>query len=186
MSYKNYIQLLKTNDIRIDSSVTAGRRITKLHEYDYTNAPTYTYWRFNDNLLTPDLNGYFHEYRIKAIGPYYSLKYIYLKRMLQKKYSPLFSYNDGLSHINRLNRLKELFLKLFQKQSFHACTDGLMAANLINIYRKSCEENDDMVVIGHPKCTTDASLKLTEKFIQYAKAQGACFKKIDESLLYNQ
>lgn len=186
MSYKNYIQLLKTNDIRIDPSVTAGRRITKLHEYDYTKAPTYTYWRFNDNLLTPDLNGYFHEYRIKAIGPYYSLKYIYLKRMLQKKYSPLFSYNDGLSHINRLNRLKELFLKLFQKQSFHACTDGLMAANLINIYRKSCEENDDMVVIGHPKCTTDASLKLTEKFIQYAKAQGACFKKIDESLLYNQ
>ena len=182
MSYEKYIDLFRKHGLRIDSSVTSGKRNIKLHKYDYTKAPKITHWQFNYDLLTPVVDGFFHEYRIKGIGPYNSWRYLLLKRELDKKHKPTHFYNDGISGANKLARCKELFFKLFTSHSFQACVDGMMAANLINIYNQTFFDND-MVIIGHPKCTTDASLVLTEQFIQHVKKDGCVFRRLDESLL---
>lgn len=183
LSYSNYIDLFKANGIRIDSSVTSGKRLTKLHEYDYSKAPQITHWQFEDDLLTPEKQGFFHEYRIKCTKPYGSLRYLLMKRRLEKLHKPTIVFNDGMHDINKMKRFKELFFKLFERHSFQACVDGAMAANLIHIFDESCASDDNMVIIGHPKCTTDASLVLTEQFIKYAKDKGCSFRKLDESLL---
>lgn len=173
-----YLDLFKENGIFIDSSVNGGRVKSKLHSYDYSNAPKRTYWKFENDVNIPDDNGSFKEYSITRVGS----KRLGIFNMLDRykwkaRYKSTIEYCDGGgSEFSIFDTFKKYFPSLFRFGQQFMTMDIFYSCALVQQYETvSRTKENHIVVIGHPKHLSDAAIHNTELFIIRALKDGAKF-----------
>ena len=103
-----------------------------------------------------------------------SILYVLLKNKIKRCYSPKHIYGDGKSigtSYNRCERIKMQWTKLMHPMVIAATMDGVMSGLLQRVYQ-SYRNEDNFVVIGHPKAFTDASLNNVANFLQKVNGEA--------------
>jgi len=158
---------LKTNKIWLDSTVyLGGRNASGTHSYDFRNAPNETHWRFSDDPLEKDEDGYFAEIPISSLrmGPrlYWGLAWF---KMLGRESTV--QYGDGRAIYPPKKFLAQ---KLLQATYSPVSIDGYKASFLREAYRHykrrhKDQNNEFFVIMGHPKALTPYSLGKLDEFL---------------------
>lgn len=175
-TYSGYIDLFKSNGIKIDSSVLRGARVdSKYQKYDYRNIPNDSIYNFSNSLFIEDNKGQFCECSISTVA-YQGFAYWVLKRKLSSNYHPTIEYGDGYGigiSGSRLNRLVKRIKMLFQNKIVSASIDGFMSHMLLDIYsiHKKQTSCNGFVIIGHPKNFSNVSIRNVEEFILKVRAE---------------
>ena len=146
-----------------DSSVyKGGSRQSEQYSFDFSNAPSKTSWRFENDPLIENQDGAFVELAMNAqlLSPIFFWKLFLLGRLnpAQHKY-----VGDGTSL-----GVKGYRKNILTKPTLH-CTsvDGYFAAEVKSAFRKTEQGNsgNEFVVLGHPKAMTKYSLRKLEEII---------------------
>lgn len=185
--YEWYGKLFYDNGIVLDTSVIPGVKVkSKFQEYDYTKAPKKSIYPFKEDVCkeTSGDNETFIEMPISVSGKMPSFYYLMKKRKLLSMYNPEKVYGDGIGVGTQLTRWQSLFghlKKFFGMVRMTASIDNFSSAELIDVYNYNRDrENENLVVIGHPKAATDESLRNLEVFVEKALLAGDEFHTMDE------
>jgi len=151
---------LEANNIWLDSTVyTGGYNSNEIISFDFTTAPDKDIYKFSDDPTIENEKGFFTELPISAIevSPFFYWQLLYSKIFPLKG---LEKFGDGSS----VEQSKKQLLKLLTgKSSMAASTDGLKAKLLNTSVKKGLKrKNQHFVTVGHPKSTTEFSLKAME------------------------
>ncbi len=156
---------LKQNDIWLDSSVyDNGYDKSLTHFYDYRKSPGKTEWRFEDDPLFEETNGFFLEIPISSIkvSPFFYWQLAYYKKARNIKMQ---AYGDG---VPIYGSKKSILKKLLFPCTSVVSIDGYKVSFLnkaFNQYKKNVL-NKNFVIIGHPKAFSPYSLEKLENFIK--------------------
>lgn len=170
-SFSGYADLLRQNDIKIDSSVVGRRHVkSKFQAYDYRKVPQRDSWAFETDLNFEVINGSIIEYPISTtieyFGPFYALK----KQKLISLYGSDYKWGDGKGIGFQLSYSERLLVKLkkiFMTKSFPASIDGFLTLLLPVVYEQLLKfDKENMVIIGHPKNISPKSLKYLDSFLR--------------------
>ncbi|HEX8514813.1 MAG TPA: hypothetical protein VF868_01350 [Bacteroidia bacterium] len=160
-------KVFKENNIRLDSSVFRnGYYSSDQYSYDFRNAPDKDVYRFEDDVLVEDPNGFFTELPISPIrnSPLFFWKLFLLGRKNPYLHKPL---GDGKA-MPAPGYRKKLLTKFTNNP---VSVDGYNADLLQNALDKLAKnKRQHMVVIGHPKALSRYSLQALEEFIEKNKA----------------
>lgn len=168
-SFKNYYEMLFINNIKIDSSVVPLTfEQSEYQWYDYKSAPLHPYLFFDD-ILIPSKEGKICEVPISVIkyNPFY---YAYLKKKTEfnTKFN-LFSEGQGIGlNKSKWIRMYSQFKQLFRTKIMMASIDGFSSVLLPMVfddYKKNNRNNDNFIVIGHPKSASPNSIMYVNDFI---------------------
>ena len=166
-TFADYIELLKINDICIDSSLSRGANIkSKQQEYDYRDIPEEIIYHFDNNIKEESQTGGFKELSISSCtwNPFF---YFFVIRPKLLNYHPQIIFKDGkgIISINEHNRYKKIS-KLFQMKIFQACIDGAMSNVIDDVYQYALKKKQENIVfIGHPKNFSDQSIRNLANFV---------------------
>lgn len=151
--------------IRVDSTVFRyGRNVANVHGFDFYDAPDQTSWRFDDDPVQMVDDGRYWELPISSlkVPPVFYWKFAGIKKFSRQKHR---AYGDGSSI--PLNK-KQVF-NLLTKYSYTVVSMDGYKSSLLELayrrYRRHYGENAELVLIGHPKATTDYSIRKTGEFI---------------------
>jgi hypothetical protein len=164
--FKNLKQAFKEEKISLDSSVFRnGHFSTEQYSYDFRGAPDKDIYKFNDDVLKEEANGYFTELPISPIrnSPLFFWKLFLLGRKDPYMHKPL---GDGQAMPAPGYRKKLLTRFTNNPVSLDGYNSHLLSKALRNL--KSANKHH-MVVIGHPKALSRYSLKMLEQFISENK-----------------
>ncbi len=155
---------LKKNRIWLDSTLYKdGLKDNSTHYMDFRGMPDKTQWRFEDDPLVEDENGYFMEIPIccTKVSPLFYIQYALLRKFNKKSHA---IHGDGKG----VGREKKDTLKMLTKsEQAVASIDGFRLSYLqkaLNSYSKN-PANKHFVAMGHPKALTPYSLKAFKKFV---------------------
>jgi hypothetical protein len=158
-------EALIQNQIFCDSSVyPEGYHQFSAQSYDFRKAPKKSEWRFEDDECNENLNGKFLEISITPdkIGPLFYFKMYANMRIHPSLYKPL---GDGMW----LKDKRKIRKHFYSYTSHFACCDGFFASRLKKNLRKiEAQNNNRMVVLGHPKSMAEYSFEVLSQFIEYA------------------
>ena len=181
-----YIPLFEKNGIKVDSSVLTRYHVkSKLQTYDYRRIPDKSRYYFYDNVCE-EVSGNsksFIEMPISVSNGISSIKYIINKKKWEKELNPKVVYADGGGggQMPKFERLKQLLAKFFGKIHIRSSIDNIDSINLWRVYKDNKDRGrNELVVIGHPKITSDASLRNVEKWIGDMISEGNKFHTLDE------
>jgi hypothetical protein len=154
---------LKKHNIWLDSTVfLGGRNLSHTHYFDFTKAPKKSSWKFDNNPMIEDKDGFFTEIPISSqkVNPLFYWKFAFTKKITTNIHK---IFGDGLP----VGASKKDILKMLFMPSWLAIScDGYKSILLDNAYNKAKNNNNNnFVVIGHPKAQTLFSLNNLEKFI---------------------
>jgi peptidoglycan/xylan/chitin deacetylase (PgdA/CDA1 family) len=161
-------EALKTNNIWLDSTVfEKGRNKSETHFFDFRKAPSKSIWKFDDNPVQENAEGYFTELPISSIRvtPYFFWKLAYTKMFGGKKYS---GFGDGTAAGgSKWDKIR----MLTQSSNTVISIDGYKASLLKKAFKKfkKTDEEQNFVIIGHPKALSEFSLKKLEQFFNDSK-----------------
>lgn len=165
-TFSGYIDLFKRAGITIDSSVARHKNVKSLvHEYDYRHIPPKQLYSFSSSVKEEDKEGVFTEMSIASVKDNIFERLLKIRK-LTSTYNPTVVYKDGnVLPDGKKGRLKLLLSQL--EPNTRLCSIDGSASTLIEYYYEKCLRNDyaDMVLIGHPKNATDASIQNLDKFI---------------------
>jgi len=150
---------LKKYGIRIDSTVYYnGKNTTPSKSFDFTDASQKDNWKFSNDPLIEDEDGYFLEIPISSVKTslFFYFRFILNKFFGGKNHQ---SFGDGFAISNSKKQIFELLLK----PSFSVASIDGYKASLLNKYAK--QNKEQLVLIGHPKAFTPFSLKALDTFI---------------------
>lgn len=155
---------LKKNNIWLDSTVFyGGYNKSTTHYYDFRNAPKKDGWRFEDDPLVEDNNGFFKELPISSIkySPLFYWKFAYTKKRGRGKFK---IFGDG----SAVGASKKDIIKMLIFPSWGCVScDGFRSSMLNDAYKKYIKnQKKNFVIIGHPKGQSLFSLKIINKFIK--------------------
>lgn len=187
-SFDVYGELFKENGIKLDSSVIVGDSInSKFQVYDYKEAPNKSVYFFRDNVCSEaeeSATDKIIEMPLSCSDPMMSLLYMLRKRRMTSDLSPFRKYGDGIgvsSELTFIQRYKEQFGKLLGKMRFGGSIDGFLSSALWKVYEDYKNHGyKNMVILGHPKLTTDKSLINVKKFVYDMIKWGNEFHTLDE------
>ncbi|MBY0427559.1 MAG: hypothetical protein K2Q22_18125, partial [Cytophagales bacterium] len=165
------------NGIKIDSTVfIGGKNQKRSYYYDFTNCPSATKWKFNNDLTKEIVDGQFIEIPISSriYSPLFFWRLYILGRLFPKIHKPIGNGRPISDGGSKLEILTKYSLKPIS-------SDGYFASSLLNSLSKIEKKGNEMVVIGHPKACTLYSLKKLDEFIGKAKISHN-FKKIQDSV----
>lgn len=155
-------EAMKKVGIRYDSSVfKGGKNTTSPYQYDFTDTPKASHWRFTEDPAVFDSEGAFTEIPIASMNysPLFFWKLFVLGRLNPGQHKPI---GNGLPAKGGGSK-KDLLTR-----SHHLCVsaDGYFSTQLNRALRKAQRANEPfMVVIGHPKALTPFGLHTLEAFI---------------------
>lgn len=155
--------VFKETGIKIDSSVISGDfMMTHNYAIDFRDAPIKSKYKFEDDVCQEDDQGSFLEYPISSLrySPLFFWRLYILGRLSPDNHKMI---GDGifLSQGGRKKRVLRTFT------SSHVSSDGYYASKLNAALDKSINmEQEEMIVIGHPKGNTKFSIKALRKFIE--------------------
>ncbi|MCJ8327992.1 MAG: hypothetical protein MJK08_12930 [Campylobacterales bacterium] len=155
---------LKNNDIYLDSTVYKnGLNLSKTHYIDFRNMPDKDEWKFEDNPLKENKNGYFREIPISAykLSPLFFWKFAVTKKFATKKHK---IFGDG----SPVGAAKKSIIKMLTRTSYSVVScDGYKSSFLFNAYEEyKRHKKSNLIVIGHPKASSEYSLNKLNKFIK--------------------
>jgi len=153
---------LKKIGIVYDSSVIEGGYLqTENYNVDFTNAPKKSNYRFSSDVCIEDETGYFTEFPITSFR--YRPSFYWWLYGLGK----LFPGNHKMIGDGTfLSQGGRKWFVLLNYSNHHVSTDGYFAKKLNAGLEKSINLNqEEMVIIGHPKGNTLYSINKLEKFI---------------------
>ena len=149
--------------LQYDSSVIEGGYLnTSNYNVDFTNAPQKSNYKFQNDVCIEDENGFFTEFPITSYRyrPSFYWMLYGLGKLFPKKHKMI---GDGTF----LSQGGRKWFVLFNYSNHHLSTDGYYAKKLNAGLEKSMNlNNEEMVVIGHPKGNTEYALNKLNKFIQ--------------------
>lgn len=147
--------------IRIDSSV-APRIVlsSRTHNVDYSSLDSnISFYRFNDDVKEPVLNGFFIEMPITTYPVkfwQFVLSRIYLK-IFRSENKALFGDGIGLETNNHRSNFKKLCSIVFDKEYVMYTIDGF-SFNRFVLRNIANDKHEKIVFISHPKLLTKHSL----------------------------
>ena len=161
-TYSNYIDLFKQNEIDKDSSVARYCYAdSSAHVYDYRIIPDETIYRFDDSIKEKKENGQFTELSIAS----FKLNPV-IYRLKLKKYREGYVYRDGAPLKVDVSNKESLLHCLIMPKRILASLDGRNSILLPYYLERSNRQHlTDLVICGHPKNTTEGSLKNLDKFL---------------------
>jgi len=154
----------KNHNIWLDSTIfLEGRNRSETHYFDFRGAPQKTAWRFNDNPLIEVENGFFKELPIASytLSPLFFWKLVWVKKFGTEATK---SFGDGrASGGSGLDKLR----MLMKKTNSVVSIDGYKSSFLAKAFKQFAtnNQNENFVIIGHPKAMSEYSLKKLEEFI---------------------
>ncbi len=159
---------LKKHGIRLDSTVYEdGLNSSQTHYYDFRGMPHKTLYRFEEDPVREDPQGYFVEVPIStyAVSPLFFWRFAWTKKLGSSDHRV---YADGVgaggtsgaSMVRMLTRPTKSLVSM----------DGLRASLLQKALDANARKEPDgnFVVIGHPKAVTPYSLRELDRFLQRA------------------
>lgn len=150
------------NQIKVDSSVIPGDfMLTDHYALDFREAPLKSRYQFDTDVCCEVADGPFTELPISSLrySPLFFWQLYLLGRISPENHKMI---GDG-QFLNQGGRRKRV---LKQYTNNHVSTDGYYAKKLNAGLEKLVNTNqDEMVVIGHPKGNTIYSLRKLEEFI---------------------
>lgn len=158
--------VFKQNNISLDSSVFRnGYFSSEQYAYDFRNAPDKDVYRFEEDVIKEDPDGYFTEVPISPIknSPFFFWKLFLLGRKDPYLHKPL---GDGQAMPAPGYRKKLLTRFTNNPVSVDGYNSHLLQHALAKL---SSEKKEHMVVIGHPKALSTYSVKMIEKFVKENK-----------------
>ena len=171
-SYEWYGDLFHNNGIKIDSSVRGGESVsTRFQVYDYRKAPRKSIYYFLDD-VTSEVNeekNSFVEMPISFSRKISSLVYLLKKHRMEKHYHPSIIYGDGKgvgAMLSKKQKFQKDINKLWGSVRMPASIDKFESLSLWDIYKDIRKQDaQNMVIIGHPKLASDASLDNVGRFV---------------------
>jgi hypothetical protein len=154
--------IFRKNNISMDSSVFRnGFYSSAQYTYDFRNSPDKDIYRFNDDPVREDPQGYFTEIPISAIrnSPLFFWMLFFLGRKNPYLHKPL---GDGRAMAAPGQRKKLLTRFTTNTVSIDGYNARLLTKALHFLKKKQFQH---MVVIGHPKALSRYSIQRLETFI---------------------
>jgi len=154
----------KKHNIWLDSTVfSEGRNRSETHYFNFRGAPQKTAWSFEENPLAEVENGFFKELPIAsyALSPLFFWKLVWVKKFgtdVDK------SFGDGkAAGGSKFDKLR----MLMRKTNSVVSIDGYKSSFLAKAFKAFTADgqNENFVIIGHPKAMSDYSLKKLDAFI---------------------
>lgn len=150
-------------NIVADSSVfVGGYLMTEDYQVDFTDAPSKSKYRFEDDVCVEDVNGRFIEFPISSYrySPSFYWQLYGLGKLFPKRHKMI---GDG-KFISQGGRKLQTLTNFTNN---HVSSDGYYAKKLNQALLKSLNlGHEEMVVIGHPKGNTSYSLSKLKNFIE--------------------
>lgn len=155
---------LKKNDIWLDSSVfPGGRSLSDTHYFDYQGAPSATMWKFDDDPLIENPDGYFAELPIASCryGPDFYWRFAFQKLRPSARHK-MFGNGAPIG-----SSKKDVARMLTTFTTNPVSCDGYKSSVLGKAYRlqKRREPDGNFVIIGHTKAQSLFSLEKLKSFI---------------------
>lgn len=167
-SFFGYKKLFENENIIIDSSVARhGYVETAVHAYDYRDIPTKIIYNFDSDVCKEQVGGKFTELSITSTR-WSGLEYMLKIRTKMATYNPKMVYGDGksVSDARKKINISSKFLKFVRPYKNLASIDGIRSCQLEKILDKENKlKRDSLVLIGHPKLASDASIANLDSFI---------------------
>lgn len=189
-SYAYYGRLFNDNGIKIDSSVLPGKMAdSKFQVYDYRKTPSKSSYTFKEDICT-EVNGNdgFLEIPISSISDKLNISiwtnYLFLKirkKMLIKS-EPIIVYGDGLPVSSETSKgvVYWNIIKNLLKRIVTVASADSLGRDIFDVYSKMLKQGrKELVIIGHPKSTTNVSIDNLGRFIDEKLNSGDCFCTID-------
>jgi len=153
----------KNNNIKIDSTLYKdGYSSSQVHYFDFRGMEDKAYYKFEDDPLIENKNGFFTEVPIASIkvSPLFFWKFAFFKVFGKSKFK---GFGDGYSIAK--SKWDKLRLMLFFSNSV-VSIDGFKVSLLEKAYKNYLKKDFNyFVIIGHPKALTPYSLEKLEEFI---------------------
>ena len=162
---------LKLNNIWLDSTLYKnGKNKSDTHFFDFKGMPDKSLWRFEDDPLIENKNGFFTEIPISSyrVSPLFFLKLVFYRKLGSVKHK---SFGDGSAATGSgLDKLR----MLTRFTNSVVSVDGYKASYLDAAYRELVTKNnhENFVIIGHPKAMSAYSLEKLEQFIKQNNANN--------------
>lgn len=169
-------QQFQSLGIQLDSSVFPGGKMdTGEYAFNFTNAPKKSKYRFQSDVCQEVESGFFTEVPISShlYSPLFYWR-LYAWGRIQPKMHKMIG--DGI-FMSQPGRKKQVLTHFTWN---HASSDGFYASKLKKITRQKIRQNDEnLVVIGHPKSCTEYSLLKLEQYVQQFSTKIK-FKNLNE------
>ena len=172
--FSHLLSALKENGIWLDSTVySGGLSDDPSRHFNFINAPQQDHWRFDENPLTIDENGFFVEVPITTMKTparfFWKLAMLKLltNKLLKNNYHQPFG--DGSAMIAHG---KYYLTRLFTSTYGPVMIDGMKAAMLNSAFNRqqkialtNSHKNAIFNVMGHPKSVSPYSLSKLDEFL---------------------
>ncbi|WP_019613722.1 hypothetical protein [Psychromonas ossibalaenae] len=159
-------QSLENNNIWLDSTLfTDGCCDDPSRSFNFKGMPDKAWWRFTDDPLTEQQDGYFTELPISAIktSPLFFWKLAFHKQLSSSKFSP---FGDGKAIIHD----KSYYIQRLSRTTCGPVSlDGCKAGQLdkaLNEHKNKADPHAVFNVMGHPKSLTPYSLEKLNIFLK--------------------
>jgi hypothetical protein len=155
---------LKKHNIWLDSTVfEGGRNSSETHYFDFKQIPKRSSWSFENDPCKENKNGFFREIPISSykLSALFFWKLVYHKKFGRKEHE---NFGDGLAAGgSKWDKLR----MLTRSTNSVVSVDGYKSSFLEQAFRvfSKNKENNNFVIIGHPKSMSEYSLKKLEMFI---------------------
>jgi len=154
---------LKKNNIWLDSTVFyGGYNKSDTHFINFKRAPFKDCWKFEDDILEENNNGFFTEIPITSwyYSPLFFWKFAYTKKFNSNEHK---IYGDGVP----VGASKKDILKMLMKGAYApVSTDGYKSILLQKAFNYYKNKNFKyFVTIGHPKALSEFSLRKLDEFV---------------------
>jgi len=175
---------LKKEKIYLDSTVyEGGKNQSDTHYFNFNNAPQKTQWQFEDDPLKENPQGFFTEIPIASypLSPWFFWKFLYVKKFGGAKHKV---FGDGsATGGSRFDKLR----MLTQRTRSVVSMDSYKSSFLTKAYQRFLknEQEDNFVVIGHPKAMSEYALEKLEAFIIASQQTQKITYKEFEHVLYD-
>ncbi len=162
--FKKIKNALKKHNIWLDSTVFEnGKNDSLTHFFDFQNTPNKTNWKFENDPLIEDEKGFFTEIPISSYktSPLFFWKLSFFKKLGGNKFK-VFGDGTGIGG-SRLDKLRMLTRFTNSVVSVDGYKVSFLEKAYIEFLQK--ENNENFVIIGHPKAMSIFSLEKLEEFI---------------------
>ena len=149
---------LKANGIWLDSSIYRdGYMNTPTHQFDYRSMPDLPDWRFEEDPLVVEPNGYFKEV---PISPMRYSRFFYLKMAAHRLLGTQRHRMMGDGRAVGSGR-SEIMRQMLLGGNGVASLDSFRASCLVPAYKAMIKRGLDnhFVILGHPKALAESSLQ---------------------------
>lgn len=167
-TFQPFARLMKEQGVKRDSSVLyKAKNLSKLHYFDYTSISSSDSYLFKDDVTKMDEKGDFMEYPISTSSFNY-ITYCQSKVQMQRmKENNNWGNGGDLPSHHRNAFIKNIFNRMIKPIIMPASIDYQSFVYCDRVFKRYLKKGrKDLVIIGHPKNFSPASLTMLDTFLE--------------------